>query len=290
MQNKKTTNNTSCIVCNTTMTQDKKNSWLFSCANCKYYSSSLINEHRNQKEWLKILESLSTLRKNNFNNLLGMIAQTTHLRGKHLLDVGCANGTFIKLAQNKEITVTGIEPVEEYAKSLKEQGFDIICDLFPPKKRIKKCFDIIIFNDVFEHIKDLNSTLQECSKYLNKEGLLIINIPDNQGVFYNIATFLNKFGINNPLERLWQKGSYSPHLHYFNKNNLAKLCRSYGFKEIKRHSLDSVSIDGLWDRLGKENSRLYLFKKTFTWLIIASSLPILSILPKDTNVQFFKKS
>ena len=74
----------------------------------------------------------------------------------------------------------------------------------------KKKFDIIIFNDVFEHIANLNNTIFEIKKLLKDDGLIFINLPTSDGIVFKISEILNKFGSLKLYNRLWQRGQARP--------------------------------------------------------------------------------
>ena len=67
----------------------------------------------------------------------------------------------------------------EYGSTLDEQ-----ITLFPiPHQNLQaltwppKSFDLIVSNDVFEHVADLDVTLSECARVLNDSGILIATFP-----------------------------------------------------------------------------------------------------------------
>ena len=50
-------------------------------------------------------------------------------------------------------------------------------------------------------------------------------------------------GISKIYNRLWQKGFSSPHLSYFNKNNLTNFLLKHNFKMISIGYLDTVDLN-----------------------------------------------
>ena len=65
--------------------------------------------------------------------------------------------------------------------------------------------------------------IEQLKKMMTDDGIILINLPSSHGIIFKLSEFLYKFGINKFYDRLWQKGMSSPHLSYFNRDNLIKL-------------------------------------------------------------------
>lgn len=100
-----------------------------------------------------------------------------------VLEIGCGNGIFIKLIKEyvkKDIESWGIELMEEYAEEARSiidnvkvgKCEDLIADL------PDNYFDLIIFNDVIEHLFDPKSVLITLKKKLTSKGKVISSIPN----------------------------------------------------------------------------------------------------------------
>src|SRR5690606_19464234 len=84
-------------------------------------------------------------------------------------------------------------------------------------------YDLIAFNDVLEHIPDLETTMTSNYRLLKNGGLLIVNIPLQEGLFYFFSKIAYRFGFKDLLNRMWQFDFHSPHLYYFRKKNVIGL-------------------------------------------------------------------
>jgi len=95
--------------------------------------------------------------------------------GSVVLDVGCATGELgKKLIEEKNCKLYGIEIDRKAAKKAKLKGYKkVICgDVETIKLNFKrKFFDVIIFADVLEHLKDPFSVLLKMKKFLKKKRL-----------------------------------------------------------------------------------------------------------------------
>ena len=92
-----------------------------------------------------------------------------YLRGKkHIIELGSGNGCLTKVINNKKIILTDI---------VKYPWIDKKVDMLKVnlgKKYIRKV-DIVIINHSLHHCSSPNSTLKKISKYLKKNGYILIN-------------------------------------------------------------------------------------------------------------------
>jgi len=261
-----TKNNLVCPVCGQYM--HKIADIYFLCKTCKYMSS---NE---QPGVGTEITSFELVRRGNFKFICNIIKEKFS-KAKTILDVGCSRGLFLKIARDEGFLVTGLEPTEHLAKETRACGFDVIDGFFPQTENLlNKKYDIIIFNDSFEHIPNLQEVLQGIKTHLTDNGYVIINIPTSEGLIFKTASVLYKLGIKAPYYRMWQKGFTSPHVHYFNLQNLKKLFENNGFTTHYSSSLQYFTIQGLWKRISCESS---FFVSIFAWLFMILLYPLLSI-------------
>src|SRR5581483_976143 len=166
------------------------------------------------------------------------------------LEIGSGNGWWLETCRAHNIDCIGIEPEHVYENYHKQQKLNIIYGFYPDvsPKRPGGC-DFIIFNDVFEHIPDINSLVESLKQDLADDGILIINIPMSTGFFYRIATLLHKFGMNNSLTRMWQFNFHSPHMNYFNESNMKLLMDKHGFNCIDVFKLKSLDLQTTRERM-----------------------------------------
>ena len=106
-----------------------------------------------------------------------------------ILDIGCGWGQDLTglLEISKNIELYGIEIDDEKIAACQQKNitiYKINCE----KDRIPvndNFFDIIIINQVLEHTKEIFFICSEISRVLNKQGILIIGVP-------NLASFHNR--------------------------------------------------------------------------------------------------
>lgn len=95
-----------------------------------------------------------------------------HLR---LLDVGCANGAFVRYAAAQGMLAEGLEPnpgmacwAAKHCGRPVHQSWDTITGPF----------DIITYHDVIEHVVDPFAELVSMQPYLRIGGMVVIDTPD----------------------------------------------------------------------------------------------------------------
>lgn len=280
-----------CIVCG----HEKCNGfapWHSICKYCGYESADLqptinIEQTHEAIDEAAREKALKTLRLDNFKTIIDCATRLVQPEAKSLLDVGSAHGWFLEEA-SKNFTVLGIEPDEIVRHKAAMKGLSVRGGYFPEALLPGESFDVIVFNDVIEHIPDINSALVAANMRLNDGGILILNLPCSSGFFYRLSTIFARIGWMSPFERLWQKGMPSPHVHYFHKKNLTTLVNKQGFEVLVSSELPSLHANGLWERLryfGKSNQLTLVFQ----YLLILCAIPVLKIFPSDILVCYLRK-
>ena len=136
-------------------------------------------------------------------------------------------------------------------------------------------------------MKNLNNVIYETKKLLKKEGLIVLNLPSSNGFIFRVSKILLNFGINKFYDRLWQKGSCSPHISYFNKENLVSLFAKDDFQKIDSGNLDTVKLNNY--RRFKDLFKSYPVVIFFSFL--TSLFYFLQFfLPKDIIYVIFKSN
>ncbi len=266
--------------------------WLLQCPGCRFERSTLAEQLADPRARAAIDENaravgLGALRERNFRTIVKELERLRPERGA-LLDVGCAHGWFLRTAAESGWTVVGIEPDPEMARLAASGGREVRVGMFPGALKPAEQFDVISFNDVFEHLPDVDAALEACASALRPRGLLAINLPDARGPFYRLTRLLARVGLRGPLERLWQKGFASPHLSYFTAPLLRRLAVRHGFRPVHDAPLPSVSRTGLWSRL-RYDRRSTLAGSALVWTATCALLPALRLLPSDISLVIFTR-
>jgi SAM-dependent methyltransferase len=265
--------------------------WHFTCPKCGYEQALLrpsINEsaaHSGLDEALRDA-GLKPLRQDNFRELLERVARLRP--AGTMLEVGSAHGWFLEQARAQGFEATGLEPDEAVFTQAQACGVPVRSGYFPQALAAGERFDAIVFNDVFEHIPDAVGTMRACHERLNEGGLLVINLPSSRGIFYRVARWLQRIGARGPFDRMWQVGLPSPHLHYFNADNLTELGKRNGMERADAFHLASIRLRGLYARIACVRGGR--FAAPFIWLGVVIAMPLLALLPSDIDVVVFRRA
>jgi 2-polyprenyl-3-methyl-5-hydroxy-6-metoxy-1,4-benzoquinol methylase len=283
-----------CEICGTLMHRLTVNR--LRCGNCGLQASTLrpkINDASLSSaiDETSRLMGLENTRKQHFRTILDKLELLIGRAGASpsLLDVGCAHGWFLELASEYKYEATGVEVDRSMIAILERKRLPVLFGHFPEVlHETHRLFDVIVFNDVFEHIPNCNSVLDSTGRYLQTGGLLVLNIPSSDGLFFKLASLVDRLGIRVVLRRLWQDGFPSPHLYYFNSSQIRLLAQKHGFKYIDEVDLAPIAIRGLWNRIAYDrNLNRLLALVTFVSVLVI--MPFIKVLPKDTVVCFLQK-
>lgn len=136
----------------------------------------------------------------------------------HLLDVGCATGSFLNLARERGWQVSGIELSEWAVQSAVEVfHLNVIQGSLPDARLKSTTYDAITLWDCIEHLANPEAVLREVRRLLKPAGLLMLST--------------GSLPHKDPL--LISKWYYPPwHLYYFSEETMHKLLRKCGFEVV----------------------------------------------------------
>jgi SAM-dependent methyltransferase len=255
--------------------------WVYVCRTCGFQAATLTPAEGTG------IPGLEGLRRKNFEVLLDRLEEVKMLRGARLLEVGSARGWFLEAAVRRGAQVQGIEPEAANAEMSRANDLAVEIGFFPNDLKNRGPFDLIVFNDVFEHLAKPSAVIQDVQSLLKPGGIAVINFPSSKGILFLIADFLSQLGISGPRARLWQMGMPSPHVSYFSPKNLSLLAQRHSSLQlIEGFSLPSVSRQGLASRIGASHSGT---KGALMFAVIWGLSFIFPLLPSDIEVLLFRK-
>lgn len=268
--------------------------WHFVCPDCGLEQSTLeprINELATIDE-VDREKALQPIRDQNFGVLLEWVGRHVGFRSAagprpRLLDVGCAHGWFVEKAM-ASYAVLGLEPDEAIADRARQRSLPVRGGYFPQALGADERFDVIVFNDVLEHIPGVVGVLRGCAAHLADGGLVVVNAPDRRGMFYRLSGIFSRLGRSSSFDRMWQVGMPSPHLYYFDRSSLAKAADAAGFDLIAERTLDSIVTKGLYERIRYAGDVSRMRAAMLTGLI-AAAVPLIRVFHSDISVWMLKK-
>jgi 2-polyprenyl-3-methyl-5-hydroxy-6-metoxy-1,4-benzoquinol methylase len=206
-----------------------------------------------------------------------------------LLDVGCAEGIFIKEVNKKfpNIEVYGIDFDKKSIQVAKEKfGLKNVYPFsleefydYAVNRNLK--FDIITFFEVLEHQTDPNKFLDICRKLLNTNGYIAGSVPNSKSIFKGL-------------------GGYPPHhFLWFNKDSLYNVLKINGFKDIEVYFVEqsikekaSVAQALIMGNLGLK-LRSFVIKKLLKYDAVENKIPVNKytanyLFGNDMRIKIFK--
>ncbi len=269
-----------------------RHDWLARCPDCGVLSSNLGIAIPSEAGGTLVDEALreaglDSLRRRNNARLLARLKGLNRGCGR-LLDVGSGPGFLLSQARDLGFEVEGVEPDANIIAAARARGAVVRHGFFPAVLVAGERFDAIVFNDVLEHIPDLDGALDAAARHLAPGGVLCLNCPDRRGLYFAVADLLDRLGLRGPYDRLWQKGLPSPHVWYFTPADLERAARRRGLEPAGQDRLDTVGLAGLWARIRAVRAQpLWLSAAAYAFAL--ASWPISRLAPADAVACFFRK-
>ncbi|MEO6693946.1 MAG: class I SAM-dependent methyltransferase [Ignavibacteria bacterium] len=193
---------------------------LYECQNCSFtYADPLpdnilsLYENLEDEIYVDSLEPRYKEMKHIFDMALSL-----HKDAKSVLDVGAGVGLLVKVAKEKGLEATGVEPSKWLVEqSRKLYGIELIEGIVPNEKLNGKKFDMIFAVDVIEHLSDPVNFLATLKKHLNTDGVILIATPDR-------GSFLAK-----RLGRKWWHYRLA-HIGYFTRKSMIAVTEKVNLK------------------------------------------------------------
>lgn len=150
---------------------------------------------------------------------------------KTVLDVGCATGYLAKALRSFGNTVTGVEydpEAAERARAFADRVVVADLDHVDLRQALPgETFDVVVFGDVLEHLRDPLPPLQQARSLLAPGGYIVISIPNIAHGDVRMSLLLGRF----PYRNLGLLDS--THLRFFTRANLRGLLADAGFAAIE---------------------------------------------------------
>ena len=159
-------------------------------------------------------------------------------RPGRVLDVGCAFGTFLKVAQGRGWAPHGVE-ISEYASSLarKTWNFPVFSGDLGDCPFERGFFNLVTFWDVIEHVERPGENLRAAHAFLAPGGFLLITTDNARGLIPLIAGGLYRLSFGRwtyPTRKF-----FIPHnTCFFDRESLGRLLESAGFKPVHWEGID----------------------------------------------------
>lgn len=151
--------------------------------------------------------------------------------GHSVLEYGCATGRMSRVLQQMGCAVTGIE-VDPTAAALARPYTETVevidLDHERASERLRdEAYDVIVFGDVLEHLRDPAAVLQDAVRLLAPDGRVVISLPNMAHADVRLALLAGSvpYGDCGLLDRT--------HLRWFTHDSLIELLASAGLEAFE---------------------------------------------------------
>ena len=225
---------------------------LFKCAACGFVftqdfpAENVIDKYYNVAEYVSHSDTKRGIvnflyhfaRKIALRSKVKMVQKYVAIKKGTLLDIGAGTGYFLNAMTKAQWTVCGIEK-SATARNFAKQKFGLT--LFENDKLenfADSSEDVITLWHVLEHIENLNITFETIYRILQKDGVLIVALPNRNSAD---ARHYRKW---------WAAYDVPRHLWHFSSQVFTKFAENHNFKIIKIKAMffDPVYISMLSEK------------------------------------------
>ena len=140
---------------------------------------------------------------------------------KKILDLGCAAGSFPKVAEDMGFSVVGVEPSKYLCEfGQREYGLDLRQGTLHDQNFSEGEFNIVSMFDVIEHLDQPGYVLDEIKRILHSDGQLIVNYPEYDSWPRKLMGAKWPFFLN-------------VHLFYFTPKSIKQILEKHGFLVLR---------------------------------------------------------
>lgn len=180
---------------------------------------------------------------------------------KRVVDFGCATGYFSQILNQKQCVVTGIEINPEAAKIAEQYcqevivadlDFVSILEILPTHQ-----FDVAIFGDVLEHLRNPWQVLRDTKQILKKDGYIVASIPNIAHGAIRLSLLQGKFEYT-------ELGILdNTHLRFFTRKTVKDLLENSGYllNDLDQTKLQIFTDDNLVPQLKQDDFDINIIQK-----------------------------
>ena len=134
-----------------------------------------------------------------------------------LLDFGCGTGDFLGFVKHHHIIAEGVEP-DQHAREIAKSVNHVETYSIEASANIEsEKFDVITLWHVLEHVHELHTQLEYFNKWLKKDGMILIAVP-------NIESYdAKKYG------KYWDAIDVPRHIYHFSPKNIKQIATQHNF-------------------------------------------------------------
>jgi 2-polyprenyl-3-methyl-5-hydroxy-6-metoxy-1,4-benzoquinol methylase len=164
-----------------------------------------------------------------------------------VLDAGCGTGEISRKIATQGHNVKGLDirgdfiEIARFRTSSRNCSFDV-CDVSELSK-LGRRFNVVVFSEVIEHMKDAHRGLQSIRDALERPGQLILTTPNSHGP-YELLYKRPLDAASATLRRImrWQEKLGERHVNLFTYPAIIRMLEKYGFRICSTRNSDFLSF------------------------------------------------
>tara|TARA_Y100000310_G_scaffold342163_1_gene444053 strand:+ start:512 stop:1738 length:1227 start_codon:yes stop_codon:yes gene_type:complete len=199
---------------------------LIQCKNCKLVqTNSIIDPDFLFKDYRY---SSSVSLSDYFKGVAKLLTERHDLKNKKVLEFGCNDGVLMKPLSDLGVDITGVDPATNIVNIARGKGLNVINDYFNFNnfKNHENKYDVVIANNTFAHVVNLQDTLKTIKHVLKDGGLFIFE------VHY----------LGNLISELQWDNIYHEHIYYYSIQSLRNLFKNMLIEKVESLDVHSGSV------------------------------------------------
>lgn len=153
---------------------------------------------------------------------------------------GCGLGMYVRALRPFAHTVVGLDiEVERVREGTRAGIAPLLAGRAEALPFLASCFDLVLSNEVLEHVTDDRQALREILRVLRPGGRLVLFVPnrgypfETHGVYWRGQYHFGNIPFVNYLPRAW-RNHLAPHVRAYTARDLARLLRGLPARPIQR--------------------------------------------------------
>lgn len=230
-------------------------------SNPRYFNTDNISQY-GYSEYLRNKHLVVNL----CSQRLDEIEHFTRRETGHLLDVGCATGTLLEMSRLRGWQVSGVD-LSAFATRIARDYYalDVKTGELAEASYPADYFDVLVMDDLIEHVLDPTGLVLEASRILKPGGLLTLNTPNRAGLWHRL------------MGHRWFHYKQTEHTYFFSPAVIRDLLSRCGLIVLDIHpSSKIVDMNYAFGRLRYYSARLsnLLARTLGRWQIARVTFPI----------------
>ena len=181
-----------------------------------------------------------------------LIRERIPLAERRILDVGCGVGAYVQHLRALPATVCGLDVDVRRVRDGGRTVPGLLVGAAEGLPFADASFDVVILNEVLEHVRDERDTLHECTRVLPVGGHLVIYAPnrgfpfETHGIMWRGRHRFGNYPLVNYLPRRW-RDRLVPHARVYQRRDLRRLLQGLPY-EVRHEGAVYPAFDGIRSR------------------------------------------